>query len=140
MARLCSYASRDVLERNNSILIIDCAKAILPHTLCKKELTIVTWGGWKNTYSGDAPDTESCSTKLRNVSQLLYNSLLCMNCPVTKSRATTPCSNIIMRLCNNIAALHNNCHMKVCSAMPASLTRREVRGMLLNNARQSRHS
>ena len=147
MAGPCPYVTRDLwglvlncLKRNDSVCILHTTEPILPHTLLEEEMTLTTRLRWQNTHRRHAPYTQGRILELGNISQLLHNRLLGMNCMSAIPTALAPVSSTIESGCNNLSSLDDHSHVQK-GIMPSRVLAAVLGRVLMNGPleKSSRH-
>lgn len=130
-----------VRKRQNRVTILYTTKAVLAHTLLKKDLTLTTRLRWKNINSRNPPNTQGRILQFRNIPQLLYHRPLSMNSLVAIPRSPATRTDAILRNSNHLAPLDKRRNVKKRIMRPTILTG-NCRRMLVNHTLKSsrRHS
>lgn len=102
------------LARRIRVSVVNSTETVLFHTLVQEDLALIAWlrGHGVESSKPNAPDIHGCSLELSNITQLLYNSPLCMNRAIAIATATAARANTIGCDLNHLTPLHNDCHVK----------------------------
>lgn len=141
------YVTRDLwglvlncLKRDYGVRILHTTQTILPHTLLQKQMALATRLGRQNTHRRHTPYTQGRILELGNISQLLHNRLLGMNCMSAIPTALAPVSSTIESGCNNLSSLDNHSHVQK-GIMPSRVLATILGRVLVNGPleKSSRH-